>query len=73
MGYEQRNYLETLYLFRKGTMEPEREEYFLWFANGVLDMKRETSGTSQYIDVDFRGPFNVPKQFKMDFEYRKIP
>lgn len=68
MGYEQRKNLESLYLFRQNTMEKEKEEYFLWFANGVMRMTRE----SQNIRVDFRGPFKQPVTFFMDYDYKLV-
>ena len=71
MGFEQRREIQSLYLFRSGTMEKEKEEYFLWFANGVLQMKSETTADpkKQVIDVEFRGPFRTPRTFMMDYNY----
>lgn len=70
MGFEQRKKIESLYLFRAGTMPKEKEEYFLWFANGVLKMNRKTDNSTSYIEIDFRGPFKEPQQFKLDYDYK---
>ena len=71
MGFEQRREIQSLYLFRSGTMQKEKEEYFLWFANGVLQMKSKTTEDpkKQVIDVEFRGPFRTPKKFMLDYSY----
>lgn len=73
MGFEQRMNVESLYLFRMGTMEKTKEEYILWFANGLLRMKQETEpNKKEILDVEFRGPFREPKKFKMDYNYNEI-
>lgn len=75
MGFEQRRGIQSLYLFRIGTMEKEKEEYFLWFANGVLQMKRKIidPGKKEIIDVEFRGPFREPRKFMIDYRYDLYP
>ena len=73
MGFEQRNGVESLYLFRMGTMDKIKEEYFLWFSNGLLRLKQETdSKNDEILDVKFRGPFRVPQKFKMDYNYNEL-
>lgn len=76
MGYEYREKLESLYLFKSGTLPKEDEEYFLWFANGAFKILRKTSVengvTNDYLEIDFRGPFKQAKTFKLDFSYGQI-
>lgn len=76
MGYEFRENLESLYLFKSGTLPKEDEEYFLWFANGDFRILRkipeENDDKKDYLQVDFRGPFKHAKRFKLDFDY-KVP
>jgi len=72
MGFEQRENIESLYLFKMGTLKKEDEDYFLWFANGVLKLKRKTEGKDEddYIQAEFRGPFAHARRFKLDFDYK---
>ncbi len=73
MGFEQRKGIESLYLFRMGTMDKIEEEYFLWFSNGLLRMKQGTnSKNGEMLDVEFRGPFSTPQKFKMDYNYNEV-
>ncbi len=73
MGFEQRKKIESLYLFRMGTMDKIKEEYVLWFSNGLLQMKQETDPKDRKIlDVVFRGPFREPQKFKMDYNYNEL-
>lgn len=70
MGFEQRKHVESLYLFRMGTMAKTDEEYVLWFANGLLKMKQETDSTKKNVlAVEFNGPFREPQKFHLDYEY----
>jgi len=72
MGYEQRHNVDSLYLFRSGTMPKEQEQYFQWFANGLAKLTRfEQKNDSCLIEVDFRGPFKEPKKFLMDYDYKE--
>ncbi len=70
MGFEQRRKIQSLYLLRRGTMEKNDEEYFLWFANGVLEMSASTKEEKEVIDVKFRGPFREPRKFILDYSYK---
>ncbi len=73
MGFEQRNEIESLYLFRIDTMDKIKEEYFQWFSNGLLRMTQETDPTKgEILDVEFRGPFRTPQKFKMDYNYIEL-
>jgi hypothetical protein len=69
MGFEQRRKIESLYLLRSGTMEKEKEQYFLWFANGTLRMDAKNENGKEIINIEFRGPFIEPKKFKLDHNY----
>ncbi len=70
MGFEQRENIDSLYLFRTGTMKPEKEEYFLWFANGIITIKRKILEKSEpVLSVDMQGPFKTPVTFEMGFDY----
>jgi len=72
MGYEQRHNVDSLYLFRSGTMPKEQEEYFQWFTNGLAKLTRyEQENNHCLIEVDFRGPFKEPKKFLMDYDYNE--
>ena len=75
MGWEERNHIESLYLFRSGTLNQETEIYFLWFANGVLKLQRiiaAKANLADYLQCDFRGPFIQAESFKIDFQYNAI-
>jgi len=73
MGFEQRQKIESLYLFRKGTIPKDKEQYFLWFANGTLELTRtEPSNGVVNVKGDFRGPFIAPKLFTMDYNYELV-
>jgi hypothetical protein len=69
MGFEQRQKISSLYLFRKNTIEELKENYFLWFANGVLKMEHDNNSN---IKVEFRGPFSIPQQFYLDYKFDLI-
>jgi hypothetical protein len=72
MGWEEINKIESLYIFRSGTIDEKLEAFILWFANGVLKMEREESNHKYIINCDFRGPFKSAKHFKLDFDYNMI-
>jgi hypothetical protein len=72
MGFEQRRKIKSLYLLRSGTMEKEKEQYFLWFANGILQMKAVSEHEKELIDVEFTGPFREPKKFKLNYDYELL-
>lgn len=69
MGFKQRRKIESVYLLRNRTMENEKEQYFLWFANGILQMKAVSEDKKELIDVKFTSPFREPKKFKLDYNY----
>ena len=70
MGFEQRENIDSLYLFRTGTMKPEKEEYFLWFANGIITIKRKNlENMDDTLSVDVQGPSKTPITFEMNFNY----
>ena len=71
MGSENESHIESLYLFRSGTLpQEETEQYFFWFSNGLLKLERVISDRNRpsYLQADFRGPFrDGAKRFKLDF------
>ena len=76
MGWEQRNDIESLYLFRSGTIDEKLGEYFLWLANGALNIQRiqsDNDNPKDYLLCEFRGALREPTRFKLDFEYNFLP
>jgi hypothetical protein len=69
MVWEEQSSIESLYLFRSGTIDEDLKEYFVWFANGVLQIKRSQANNRTYLECDFRGPFKQSLPFKLDFNY----
>jgi hypothetical protein len=77
MVWENSNNVESLYLFRPGTISSkEMEEYFLWFSNGVLKLERKFSDEKDhkdYLQADFRGPFeDGARRFRLDFQFHLV-
>jgi hypothetical protein len=72
MEWEELNNVESLYVLRSGTLPSELEQYFLWFANGTLRLTRTTDGAKDFLQADFRGPFNHAVTFRLDYDFKLI-
>jgi hypothetical protein len=76
MGSEDERKIESLYLFRTGTLpQAQTEQYFFWFSNGLLRLERvlPEANVVSHLQADFRGPFKKgARRFKLDFQFKLI-
>ncbi|MDF0590981.1 hypothetical protein [Candidatus Methanocrinis natronophilus] len=65
MFWEEKNHINSLYIFRTGTLKQELEGYILWFANSVITL---TTDKQDNPIMKTRGLFNDPRCFKIDYD-----
>jgi hypothetical protein len=67
MSWEEKNNVRSLYIFRKGTLKSELEQYILWFANTVITLTTDEKGNPI---MKTRGLFRDPECFKTDYDLK---
>lgn len=68
MVWEEKNNVESLYIFRVGTIEKHLEEYIFWFANTVINLEAKENK----ILMTIRGLFRKPKTYDIDFDFNFV-
>jgi hypothetical protein len=72
MCWEEKHNVQSLYLFREGTLDEKLEEYFLWFANTVIYMESVKKKEKCIIQMKTCRLLDKPKEFEIDYNYKLI-